>query len=65
MSTRPSSGSLTNADRREARLVRSDEGSPHEQKGEDREHGGDMVRTGRARAGEVTGRLAGVRGYRH
>ena len=44
MRTRPSSGTLTNALGRETtRLVGSDEGGPHEQNGEDREHRGDTV----------------------
>ena len=43
---RPSSGSLTNAPGvRRLELVRSDEGDPHDQQGEDREHRGEAVRT--------------------
>ena len=40
------------AGRETTRLVRSDEGDPHEQNGEDREHRGDTVRT-RPRLGPV------------
>ena len=61
MTTRPSSGSLTNAlGVRPTRLVRSDEGDPHEQNGEDREHRGD-TRSHASAAGAGVSAAAGVR----